>query len=169
MSCELFECPRHTGNLRLTTASCAQNWRRAKKAEPWDTLRVCRGCDIGAGHAGEDPIPASPADRECLRCGATDKRLLRGQICISCYNRERELLTGRYRRQAPPQGLCVASLQVFIVGQPAPMQVLAASATEALRVAARRQPGAALLAAAASCPPWVAPCRLPQLSFLPGV
>ncbi|NCA90774.1 MAG: hypothetical protein EOM92_18310 [Gammaproteobacteria bacterium] len=93
---------------------------------------------------------------------------MRGQICISCYNRERELLTGRYRRQAPPLGLCVASLQVFIVGQSAPLRVQAASATEALRVAARRQPGAALLAAASSCPPWVAQCRLPQISFLPG-
>lgn len=169
MSCELFECPRHTGHLRLSPAACAQNWRRAKKAAPWDALRVCRGCEIGAGHAGEAPTPAAPTDRECLRCGATDKRLVRDQICISCYNRERELLTGRYRRQAPPQGLQVMQLRVYVVGQPAPLHVHAASLAEALRVAARRQPGADLLAATASCPPWVAQCQLQQTSFLPGV
>jgi hypothetical protein len=168
--CELFECPRHAGHLRLTPNACAQNWQRAKKAEPWDTLRVCRGCEIGANHAGEAPAPQAPSSRECLRCGDADKRLVRGQICISCYNRERELLTGRYRRTVPPQGLRVTQMQVLLVGRREPLPVQVASITEALLVAARRQPGIAILAAAIACPPWNASCHIrpSQTSFLPG-
>jgi hypothetical protein len=169
-ACEMFTCPHHVGNLRLTPQACAQNWKRARKAEPWDALRVCRGCEIGAGHAGETPAPQAPSARECLRCGGTDKRLVRGQICISCYNRERELLTGRYRRTVPPQGLRVTQMQVLLAGRLEPLPVQVASITEALLVAARRQPGTAILAAATHCPPWNAACqqRPPQTSFLPG-
>lgn len=166
---DLFECPRHTGGLRLLPTACASNWQRAKKAMPWDALRVCKGCEIGAFNAGEALPPLAPSDRECLRCGKTDQRLVRRQICISCYNRERELLTGRYRRAVPPQGLKVVQVQVLIAGQRSPLAVQVASIAEALLVAARRQPGAVMLAAAALCPPWSALCRpIPQTSFLPG-
>jgi len=167
---ELFECPRHTGQLRLTTTSCAKNWQRAKKAEPWDSLRVCRGCEIGAMNAGEAPTPEAPPDRACLRCGATDQRLVRKQICVSCFNREREVLTGRYRRASPPVGLHITTLDVHLVGSP-PLHVQVASITEALLLAARRQPGLPILDVATHCPPWNALCRTqwPQKSFLPGV
>lgn len=168
--CDLFTCPNHTGELRLTTSACAANWRRAKNAQPWDSLRVCWGCPIGAANAGEAPTPAAPTDRACLRCGATGRRLVRKQICVSCFNREREVVTGRYRRLVPPAGLRITELQVQLVGSLAPLPVRVASLTEALLVAARRHPGAAILAAAAACPPWNALCRttLPQRCFLPG-
>ena len=94
---ELFTCPHHTGNLRLTVQACAQNWQRARKAKPWDTLRVCRSCEIGAGHCGE-PLPHLNDDhRSCCYCGLAAKI-----VCISCFNRLAELRRGRYRRAAPP-------------------------------------------------------------------
>ena len=99
---DLFTCPHHTGNLRLTPQACAQYWQRARKAEPWDTLRVCRGCEIGAGHAGEPLRHLDDAHRSCCYCGRTGQRLVAKIVCISCFNRLGELRRGRYRRAAPP-------------------------------------------------------------------
>ncbi len=100
----LFECPRHPGGLRLLPKACATMWRGAKGAEPWDRLFPCRGCAIGATHAGEAPPPPEPGDdgRKCCFCGRTDQRLVCKTLCVSCANRILELLRGRYRRDAPP-------------------------------------------------------------------
>ena len=111
----LFECPSPSYNgLRLTPAACAQNWQRARTAQPWDRCFPCRGCEIGAGHAGETPSLAPGDDgRKCCFCERTGQRLVAKTICVSCANRVFELLRGRYRRDAPP-GLG-ARLRCFIV------------------------------------------------------
>jgi hypothetical protein len=98
----LFECPRMTGNLRLLPQACAQNFRRAKKADPWDAARICRGCEIGAGHAGEQFPDALEDVRQCVFCGRKDQRLVAGLVCISEFNRLSELMRGRFRRDNPP-------------------------------------------------------------------
>lgn len=101
---ELFTCHRHVGSLRLTTAACAKNWQRAKHAQPWDALRPCQGCPVGAAHAGA-PVPppqvAAPNRHYCVRCNQYASRLLTDGVCVSCKNREYELNKGRDRRGKP--------------------------------------------------------------------
>lgn len=159
---DTFVCPRYPGGLTLSTGACASMWREGQHAQPWDRRYRCRGCEIGAGHAGAAAVaPPAPPDRECLRCGAVAPRLLRQQLCVSCYNRERELLTGRYRRKQPPRGLTIRHLQVLVAGLGAPVAVSAASSLEALRVAARRAPGYGVLAVTPGPRPlWAAPCLI---------
>jgi hypothetical protein len=107
---DFFTCPRHAGGLRLTPDACAALWARGRAADALDPVARCQGCRIGAGHASA-PLSASETrpPRVCVGCGAhcggtTGRRLVvaRG-LCVSCYNRERELATGRYRRGRPPQ------------------------------------------------------------------
>ena len=102
---DLFQCPRHPGILRLMPPACANLWRASKTAQPWDRGWLCRGCEIGAGHAGEAlPLASSEDDtgRACVFCGRSDQRLVGGLICITEFNRLAELLSGHYRRANPP-------------------------------------------------------------------
>lgn len=166
---ELFTCPNHPGNLRLTREACAKQYQAGKKTKPWDRLYLCKGCALGAEHAGEAPAPAQPKERECLRCGATGRRLVRNQICVSCYNRERELLTGRYRRRSPPRNLALSEHEIHLAGGFQPEVVLAASSVEALLWAARAHPGQPIVAASRTHRlSWSALCASPQMSLLPG-
>ena len=41
----------------------------------------------------------------CSRCGRGDLRLIRGALCVSCYNREREVVKGINARGVPPTKL----------------------------------------------------------------
>lgn len=165
---DLFTCPRHAGDLTITPATCAQMYRRGKRAEPWDACARCRGCEIGAKHAGEI-IVAEPAMRECLRCGRKARRLIGNRLCLSCYNRERELITGHYRRKKPPAGLRLTTLSILLDGHPQAVQITAASPVEALRWAARQYPGRGVLAVSQQPQiPWRAACQWPQTSLLPG-
>ena len=103
----LFTCPRHAGGLRLTSAACASQWLRAHNVDRSHQLFPCRGCEIGASNAGEEPdrVP-SRLDACCVRCGRIGLRLVRGNgLCISCYNREKEVSNGRDRHGNVPRGL----------------------------------------------------------------
>ncbi|WP_295443001.1 hypothetical protein [uncultured Thiodictyon sp.] len=157
---ESFVCPRYPGDLRLSTSACASMWQEGRTALAWGRRFRCRGCALGAAHAGGAvALPAAPPERECLRCGAAARRLIRRQICLSCYNRERELLTGHYRRGQPPAGLFITRLQVLVAGMSAPVEVSVASPIEALRLVARRLPGRGLFAVSpVERPLWAAPC-----------
>ncbi|HET7674633.1 MAG TPA: hypothetical protein VFL54_03830 [Gammaproteobacteria bacterium] len=108
MSVELFTCPRHAGNLRLMPASCAAMWQKATHAKPEDRLFPCRGCEIGARHAGHDPDEACgrlPAESICARCHRQPRRFVYGRICVSCFNRQQEWLKGRNAKGRPPMFL----------------------------------------------------------------
>lgn len=164
---DLFTCPRQPGDLRLSSAACAQLFARGKRAESWDPVRRCQGCPIGAAHAGES-VPEAPAPprHACLRCGKTGLRLVRrGQLCVSCLNRELELRSGKFRRKRPPAGLTL---------YPAVMQLpdgdvvgfAVASRREAERCAVRE--GGVAVFASQDHPAWRAPCLSPQTSLLPG-
>lgn len=86
----LFQCPRHPGGLRLLPSACVAMWREAKNAAPWNRTCFCRGCEVGAGHAGEALPPATDEDdtgRACVFCGRSDQRLVGGLICITEFNR----------------------------------------------------------------------------------
>lgn len=104
---ELFDCPRRS-TLRLTASACAGMWRQAKRMASGSLSPVakCKGCPIGAGHAGE-PVGESRAvdqlDRRCARCHRPASKLVYGTICVSCANRQYEYLKGRNRRGNRPK------------------------------------------------------------------
>ena len=100
-----FTCPRQPGGLNLSPQSCADLYQRGKTAEKWQTAYLCRGCAIGAGHAGEKvrPISETPTDR--CECGNVAHRLIYGRLCVSCYNRMVEALKDRNARGDAPKKL----------------------------------------------------------------
>lgn len=69
--------------------------------------QTCRGCQIGAAHAGRPqstPAAASDEGWRCVHCGPSPTKRLVGEVfCISCYNRRRELISWRNGRNRPPK------------------------------------------------------------------
>ena len=107
----LFDCPNIPGKLRLSPASCAANYRSGKVAAAWQTTRFCKGCQIGAGHAGE--VVQQVVIRKvslCRSCGAAGGRIVHGLLCVSCYNRLTEALRGRNARGKVPTKWRVSTL-----------------------------------------------------------
>lgn len=96
-----FDCSALRGSLSVT--SCAGMWRKANAGRP-DPMSKCAGCEIGAEHAGERIIPMSPIQthRACCRCRRTSGRLIRSIKCVSCFNRELEVVKGRNAKGLPP-------------------------------------------------------------------
>lgn len=87
-------------HAHLTPECCSRNV--ATKA----TIQ-CARCPVGKLHASECALqPPEKRDRKthhylgtepakpCARCGTATFRLLNGTICVSCYNRQRELRIG---------------------------------------------------------------------------
>lgn len=108
MAEEMFTCPRHPGNLRLTPASCAASYQRGKRARRWETAHLCRGCEIGARHCGEE-VQAEEPTLPCRLCDngkVGGKKIVYGCICISCYNRLAEAFRGRNAKGRQPKKLC---------------------------------------------------------------
>ena len=85
----------------LTTSSCARMWEQAnqpgRKQDTLDRLHHCAGCELGALHADKPVIRSSAlyGARICSRCHRPSARLIHGEHCPSCYNREREVVIGR--------------------------------------------------------------------------
>lgn len=115
ISGDYFNCSRL--HATLSTKSCAQNWRDAM-ANP-GTLRLhhCKGCPIGALHAGEAGNLVSPlfGSSICARCHEGGRRLLQGRLCICCYNRQLEALKGKNAKGSAPKKLSAAALHRRLV------------------------------------------------------
>lgn len=119
----------------ITPATCAANYLSCKRT-------LCTECPIGAEHAGRT-VPPKISWRLCCRCGRTDQRLIRGQICVSCYNREREVLVGRNAKGAPPvHARPLRAADVFVAGVGMIHVDRVADVAEAIVLALRRHPGA---------------------------
>lgn len=107
----LFTCPNHAGNLKISKSSCASMWQRARtlRNESFNPVEACCGCRIGAKCAGFDDEPQERKigliDHICTRCHRSATRFIHGRICISCYNRGREVLVGKNARGAVPKYL----------------------------------------------------------------
>jgi hypothetical protein len=102
---DLFRCS--TWRATLSVPACAGRWREAQvaKRERAEELRLCRGCEIGAAHAGEKFIERASnfMDKRCPRCRrGTMRRLIGQRLCISCYNRGREQRLGRNAKGSAP-------------------------------------------------------------------
>ena len=110
MDFELFTCPYQPGELRLSTSACADQWQRAraKKPEAWSALVTCRGCAIGARHAGVSIAVTTAVQLgkelsgRCTRCYQRSNRMIHARLCPSCYNRGREWMIKRNARGCVP-------------------------------------------------------------------
>lgn len=93
----VFEC----APLRATLqpSACASNWKKNLEGS------VCRSCSLGAIHSGESPSKALKTSRMhgCIRCNRGAGRLLAGCLCMSCYNRAREVITGHNAKGSAPR------------------------------------------------------------------
>ena len=105
-STQHFECVRLRGSV--STDWCARQWHEVnqqpegRRHPRWVS---CSGCAIGAGHAGIDRHDMRSAISEmavCARCRRYCLRIIRGYLCVSCYNREREYRIGRNAKGKPP-------------------------------------------------------------------
>ena len=140
---DLFTCPRHAGGLRLMPKSCGAMWLRAAKhcADRSDPLHACVGCTIGAAHAG---LPTerqqNACDAICPRCLRSSTKIVKG-VCISCYNREREVRVGRDRRgHVPISARLPMPMTIMLITSAGvvPFERLAVSLLEVMVVAAQR-------------------------------
>lgn len=99
----MFRCDRMLATLQV--ASCVGMWREANgRASPPESSVRCRQCPIGAGHAGVVDGSMSPlrGTTMCSRCHRTDLRLIGGNLCVGCKNREYEWVKGANAKGKPP-------------------------------------------------------------------
>jgi hypothetical protein len=115
---QYFECDKYG---TMSVAACARNYDEAPAAIKRGRLHHCVGCMLGAKHAGRDaaPMPPKPATSimyrvACVRCrrdGRSEGSRLLGRlrlvrdhtICVSCFNREKEVLAGANAKGARPK------------------------------------------------------------------
>lgn len=103
---DYFRCERL--RAKLSTTACSKLYQQAMSSRGLETgLRPqCRGCPIGAFHSGKVPEKSSSSrflgQLICSRCHEHTRRLIRKSICVSCYNREREVMIGRNAKGGAP-------------------------------------------------------------------
>lgn len=115
-----FNCPQGYG--MLSANACARNFIDAPEQVRAGRLQKCNGCEHGRIHAGapkkvEEPVQKvqsiqfSPVCVRCRRDGMTQGSRLIGRlrlvrahtICVSCFNREKEVIAGRNSKGAKPK------------------------------------------------------------------
>lgn len=143
---QYFRCDRLSATLSVD--SCAAMWRKANH-EGSEQQYKCRVCPIGAVHAGETAASLSPLKGTtiCGRCHRVASRLIRAHLCVSCYNREREIVIGKNAKGSLPTKLRPLSLRRmhYLEGsEPKALTMERSAATDELIVAtlrdAKRQP-----------------------------
>ena len=96
----------------LSPRACGQN--HSDRRHP-----ACHACPIGQRHAAEHSLrvhQSKPATT-CARCERLPgRRLLEHGICISCYNRQREVIRGRDRKGNLP-GLQLFTADLLLKGE----------------------------------------------------
>lgn len=77
-------------------------WRAANEQNS-ELRRQCRGCSLGASHAGEPDANLCDIHEVniCARCRREASRLIWGNLCVSCQNRQYEFVRGRNARGKP--------------------------------------------------------------------
>lgn len=117
----MFRCQRMSATLQVT--NCSRMWSEANNAKPKPQCSTspCKGCSIGAEHAGISDVSQSNLSGSpiCARCHRVGSRMVGAHICVSCWNREREMLIGRNRRGVPPKfhpALYPGTIRFFVEG-----------------------------------------------------
>jgi len=110
-SLQVFTCDRLS--CVLTKEACAANYTRS------NAPISCKGCPIGAAHAGDAPMVTgrhtnaeAAIGLSCIRCERNERtatryigrfRLTRARtLCLNCFNREREVVRGYNAKGAAP-------------------------------------------------------------------
>lgn len=96
---EYFRCDKLAAEF--TTDSCAKRWQGQQTRD--HIGMPCYRCPIGASHANKAVDHDQYRKFECVRCHQHSHKLVRGLICVSCYNRQQEVLKGQDRRGNPPK------------------------------------------------------------------
>jgi hypothetical protein len=103
----------------ISTQSCAARWNKAQDArgDLGAALAACRKCSAGAAHAGHGRVNYSPWYKNgvCPRCGNGGRRIIGGKVCVSCWNRAREMRLGRNARGNRPVELLARPLHRVVV------------------------------------------------------
>ncbi|MGX1197398.1 hypothetical protein [Parvibaculum sp. MBR-TMA-1.3b-4.2] len=104
---DTFRCKRRSATL--SAKACAAMWDAAQDAEgpKAERLEVCQSCSVGACHAGRELMPISGFYNSmiCPRCRRGATRIIQGTRCVSCYNREREIISGKNAKGTAPSKL----------------------------------------------------------------
>lgn len=84
-----------------------QQERAAVLADHAHGLATCSRCPLGALHAGGTHVQRSEhyGAAVCPRCGCGTTRMIGNRVCVSCYNREREVSSGKNARGNKPERL----------------------------------------------------------------
>ena len=97
--CDVYKCD-------LSPASCAQRFLAAQHISdgvgPGLPSFDCKHCPVGRCHAGVQSLKLKRKSA-CVRCQQWSSKLVRGLLCVSCYNRQQEALKGADRRGHPPK------------------------------------------------------------------
>jgi hypothetical protein len=98
----MFRCEKRRAIIMLER--CSTMWQEGNRKNCDDRFWLCRGCQIGAKHAGVGDATLSPlyASSICARCGTSSMRLIHGHLCVSCYNRAAEYKKGKNARGNAP-------------------------------------------------------------------
>lgn len=92
----------------MSVSSCGARWEKANSTDvDADRFHTCRRCVVGATHAGRVDHNPSPfrGMTICGRCHRGSSRLIGKHLCISCFNRARELRIGRNSKGTKPRKL----------------------------------------------------------------
>ena len=114
---ELFSCAKRLA--RLTRKGCAGQWTAAQAVapEPWESKWHCRSCPVGAANAGQVQVKHKDEvlAKLCPRCGRLSDRMIKGKLCVSCYNREREVARGKNRKGNTPVRVAEAIRDIIAI------------------------------------------------------
>ncbi|MDR6504074.1 hypothetical protein J2785_007268 [Burkholderia ambifaria] len=90
-TCDLYKAT-------LSVESCADKFRLANSSDAFGRHAHCKRCPIGAAHSGAGPdlnLGRLKGSLTCGRCHRASTRLIGRHICVSCFNRARELRIGK--------------------------------------------------------------------------
>lgn len=95
-----FYCARLVATISVD--QCSAMWRQANERNR-ENRRQCRGCMVGAAHAGQPEANLCDIHnvKICGRCRREATRLIWGHLCVSCQNRQYEFVRGRNARGKP--------------------------------------------------------------------
>jgi hypothetical protein len=173
---ELFTCERQ--NMRLTAAGCSRLWLSAQNKDdspkPWEGRAACVTCSIGAKNSGRTVSPVAEVvallSKICPRCERLTDRLIRKQLCVSCYNRQCEADRGKNAKGGVPRLCSALHVQAFGITQadrPAGRSVVVGSVTsraEAMLSLSKTATGEICFGAARNRY-WIAPRGNQQMEF----
>lgn len=86
----------------ISIEQCSSMWRQANERNS-ELRRQCRGCVLGSTHAGEPDANLCDIHevKICSRCRREAPRLIWGNLCVSCQNRQYEFVRGKNARGKP--------------------------------------------------------------------